>query len=267
MGMFEKDGAAAKIYSKRHSIKALAGLFGVVGSFAETLTKLQSLKVPEGGSLKETIKTVSESIVENKLPIQQLITTMATLKVRGTYPSRNLGRFKTFLAEKFQPTVTEIEGIPTAFVTKLTTLTDGLKTLEDFVTTTNGTFSRAVHVANALGKNGKVTVEGIPDKIELKIEVKMDADTLATKLAGTGKLVIAPSDRRLKTDIEHVGVSEGGINIYEFHYVYDTETRWRGVMAQELLAMHPEAVVIDEKGYYAVRYDKIDVEFEKVIKR
>ena len=68
------------------------------------------------------------------------------------------------------------------------------------------------------------------------------------------------SDSRLKTDIEAVGKSPSGINIYQFRYVGGGPL-YRGVLAQELLETHPEAVVTMLGGYYGVLYERIDVEF------
>jgi len=58
---------------------------------------------------------------------------------------------------------------------------------------------------------------------------------------GIGKLY-ALSDIRAKTDIEPFGKSTEGINIYKYRYKGDPEPRV-GVMAQEVEATHPEAVV------------------------
>ncbi len=68
------------------------------------------------------------------------------------------------------------------------------------------------------------------------------------------------SDQRLKTDIEPIGMSPSGITIYRFRYWGDCRL-YEGVMAQELLETHPEAVVLMPSGFYAVLYDQIDVEF------
>ena len=72
------------------------------------------------------------------------------------------------------------------------------------------------------------------------------------------------SDIRLKTDIDCVGTSPSGIPIYEFCYKRDPKTRWRGVMAQDILLTHPDAVLLGADGYYCVRYDKLDVDMELV---
>jgi len=62
------------------------------------------------------------------------------------------------------------------------------------------------------------------------------------------------SDIRLKANIERVGTHELGIGVYE----YDIEgRRERGVMAQELLEVMPEAVAVMPNGYYGVNYEMI----------
>ncbi len=70
------------------------------------------------------------------------------------------------------------------------------------------------------------------------------------------------SDVRLKRDIEPAGSSPSGIPCYTFSYRDETKPgRYFGTMAQDLLDGHPEAVVTRPDGFYAVRYDLIDVDF------
>lgn len=71
------------------------------------------------------------------------------------------------------------------------------------------------------------------------------------------------SDERLKENIVHVGQSESGINIYEFNYNNDSQ-RYTGVLAQELLGSHPEAVSVGADGFYRVNYNLIDVNMQPV---
>ncbi len=71
----------------------------------------------------------------------------------------------------------------------------------------------------------------------------------------------AASDMNLKENIEYVGI-ENGHNIYEFKYK-NKNGRYRGVMAQEVIRTHPEAVV-NLNGNLAVYYDKIGVKFRRV---
>ena len=71
------------------------------------------------------------------------------------------------------------------------------------------------------------------------------------------------SDVRLKENITKVGNSPSGINIYEWNYIGKPQ-RYRGVMAQEILEKHPEAVALQPDGYMSVYYGKIDVNMERV---
>ncbi len=64
------------------------------------------------------------------------------------------------------------------------------------------------------------------------------------------------SDRRLKRDIVKVSELEGGIGLYRYHYVWGGP-EYVGVMAQELLAKKPDAVLIGSDGFYRVDYGKL----------
>lgn len=73
------------------------------------------------------------------------------------------------------------------------------------------------------------------------------------------------SDRRIKENIELVGVDEvTELNLYEFNYKGDTSRRFRGVMADEVLITHPEAVYDTDLGFMAVKYDLLGIELEEV---
>jgi hypothetical protein len=67
------------------------------------------------------------------------------------------------------------------------------------------------------------------------------------------------SDRRLKEDVKLVGKSPSGINIYSFKYKH-TDGTYEGVMAQEV----PWARTMTDTGFYAVDYNKTDVEFRRL---
>jgi hypothetical protein len=67
------------------------------------------------------------------------------------------------------------------------------------------------------------------------------------------------SDIRLKEDVQLVGKSPSGINIYSFKYKH-TDGTYEGVMAQEV----PWARKMTDTGYYMVDYNKVDVEFRRL---
>lgn len=74
------------------------------------------------------------------------------------------------------------------------------------------------------------------------------------------------SDVRLKQNIQLIGVSKLGINIYTFEYIEQVglEGTYQGVMAQELIGTEFESALIFDGEYYAVDYSKLDVEFIKL---
>ena len=74
------------------------------------------------------------------------------------------------------------------------------------------------------------------------------------------------SDIKEKENIEYVGSSPQGHNIWEFNYVGHKQ-RYRGAMAQEVAKINPMAVGITEDSagkYLTVDYSKIDVDMVEV---
>jgi hypothetical protein len=70
------------------------------------------------------------------------------------------------------------------------------------------------------------------------------------------------SDIRAKENIELVGKTPAGLNIYEFDYKPEFKDasghgRFRGVMAQEVEQIIPEAVAVDTDGYLMVDYSLV----------
>lgn len=70
------------------------------------------------------------------------------------------------------------------------------------------------------------------------------------------------SDRRLKENISEKVGEINGFNLYEFNYK-DRPERWRGVMADEVKEIFPEAVS-EVGGYLAVDYGMLGFEMEAV---
>ena len=71
---------------------------------------------------------------------------------------------------------------------------------------------------------------------------------------------IGPSDIRLKADIEPIG-ERGGHAWYRFRYVWDEPgTIHEGVMAQEVIETHPDAVITHPLGFLMVDYSKLGLE-------
>jgi len=72
------------------------------------------------------------------------------------------------------------------------------------------------------------------------------------------------SDIRLKENIEPAGVDAlTGLNLYDFNYKWNPK-RFRGVMAQEVKEMYPEAVYTSGAGWMAVYYDRLGIEMKEI---
>jgi hypothetical protein len=83
----------------------------------------------------------------------------------------------------------------------------------------------------------------------------IQANQAASNMAGLYGLgsagLLAFSDRRLKSNIVRIGTHPLGIGIYEYDIFGG---RQRGVMADEIEAVMPEAVSTHESGYKMVNY-------------
>ena len=97
-------------------------------------------------------------------------------------------------------------------------------------------------------------------KDKVKNQIKQEQANTAPRGQGYGPMA---SDMKLKENIIKVDNSPSGINIYEWNYIGKSQ-RYRGVLAQELLESHPEAVTICPNGFLGVYYGKIDVKMEAV---
>lgn len=73
---------------------------------------------------------------------------------------------------------------------------------------------------------------------------------------GTAASMISLSDRRLKKNIKKVGELDNGLNVYTFEYTYKPGLQ-RGVMADEVALIQPEALGPMLDGYQTVDYSKI----------
>lgn len=116
--------------------------------------------------------------------------------------------------------------------------------------------------ATALGTGAGFLIGGPPGAM-----VGGSIASQATKPGGQGGYGgfapnIRPSDRRLKENVEIVGVSPGGFDIIEFNYI-GSLIRLRGGSAQNVERIMPEAVMIIN-GIKYLDYSKLDISFEVI---
>jgi hypothetical protein len=73
---------------------------------------------------------------------------------------------------------------------------------------------------------------------------------------------MSPSDRRLKKNINKIGESPSGLNIYSFEFKNSKygEGLFQGVMSDEV----PQEAVGTRDGYDTVDYSMLDVEFKQI---
>ena len=76
-------------------------------------------------------------------------------------------------------------------------------------------------------------------------------------LGSLGGAAASRSDARCKANIKKLGKIKGH-NLYEFEYIGD-DSKHIGVMAQEVKAINPDAVIVMPDGFYAVDYSKIGI--------
>ena len=65
------------------------------------------------------------------------------------------------------------------------------------------------------------------------------------------------SDERLKQNVTYLGTTQG-INVYSYNYTWDLDTKYIGVMAQEILeSEYSDAIELGDDGFFKVHYDRL----------
>lgn len=80
--------------------------------------------------------------------------------------------------------------------------------------------------------------------------------------AGLGVATAMMCDARLKENLRRIGTTLEGFALYLFNYIGD-HTPHVGVIAQEVLPVKPDAVLMTEGGFYAVDYSQIGIVSEE----
>lgn len=100
-----------------------------------------------------------------------------------------------------------------------------------------------------LGAGGLLTSAGSGAAVQQPSKVAMIAQ-------GIGGLASIFSDRRLKRDVERVGVAEDGLGIYLFRYLGQAH-KVLGVMADEVARLRPQALGPTVAGFATVNYGEL----------
>jgi hypothetical protein len=96
------------------------------------------------------------------------------------------------------------------------------------------------------------------------VRIELDRSTTSqTEIAYSVALGhYAVSDIRLKHDIELLGRLDNGLGFYRFAY-NGSDQRYVGVMAQEVEAIRPDAVVRGRDGYLRVSYARLGLSMQR----
>ncbi len=136
----------------------------------------------------------------------------------------------------------------------------------------NAGYQQAGGMAGQMGANA-TGMYGAQGNYQIGME-RAAGDSFGNVLGGLGAAAggaarlwpLLASDRRLKTDIVRVAHDERtGLGIYEFGYVGMDGRRFRGVMADEVERVAPDAVVFDDLGFASVNYEMLGIEFSEVV--
>lgn len=106
----------------------------------------------------------------------------------------------------------------------------------------------------ALNRAGAMDANALA-KYQADMQAKAAQQKMIGDIIGTGASIFMASDRRLKTDIQRVGTTNGGLPIYTYKYKGESVTQM-GVMAQDVEKVNPEAVK-EFGGYKAVNYSLV----------
>ncbi len=124
--------------------------------------------------------------------------------------------------------------------------------------------TRAIQIAKNRDALGVRPEYGMPVMMPPKGDTTMANLQFGLGMLGTIASFAALSDIRSKENIEQIGVSPSGYKIYEWNYKHNKKTRFRGVIAQDVVKINPMAVDVLDDGNLAVFYDMIDVNMEVV---
>ena len=109
-------------------------------------------------------------------------------------------------------------------------------------------------------KEGTYQLAVVPDggaaAVIGSVVISAEPEPVTTTVTTPAPPMMYISDIRLKHQIHSLGLSKDGFKLYQFTYLDDKSGQdYVGVMAQDLIETHPEALVALESGYYGVRYD------------
>lgn len=124
--------------------------------------------------------------------------------------------------------------------------------------------------ANTIGQGQQMQLQGLSNVLNNQTQFAVNSGDsmlgdIGGLLGGAASAYTAFSDRRLKENIEEVGVDQRtGLSLYQFNYISNPNTRYQGVMADEVELSYPDAVITASDGFKAVDYGMLGIEFKEL---
>lgn len=109
-------------------------------------------------------------------------------------------------------------------------------------------------------------MQGLSGILNSQTQMAMNGGVLGDigALVGAGASIYSMSDRRMKENIRLVGHDRRTcLPLYEFSYIGD-DTRFIGVMADDVEKTYPDAVKVNDLGFSMVDYGKLGIEMKEV---
>lgn len=123
--------------------------------------------------------------------------------------------------------------------------------------------------AGTIGQGQQMNLQGLSSVLNAQTQTYINTQDsflsdLGGLMGGAASLYTAFSDRRLKENIKEVGVDQRtALTLYEFNYKDRPQTKFIGVMADEVELVYPEAVA-EKDGFKAVHYGMLGIELKEV---
>jgi hypothetical protein len=125
--------------------------------------------------------------------------------------------------------------------------------------------------ANTIGSGYNMQIQGLGNILNAQTQMAVNTNDsflgdLGGLMGGAAAMSKAGmfSDPRLKENVKEVGVDQRtALTLYEFNYLGD-DKRYRGVMADEVEMVYPDAVSRDEDGFMMVDYGALGIEMKEV---
>lgn len=130
----------------------------------------------------------------------------------------------------------------------------------------------ANQAAGTIGQGASMQIQGLGSVLNSQTSAYINSNDsflgdLGGLMGGAASMYTAfgGSDRKIKENIEEVGVDQRtALTLYEFNYIDAPHTRYRGVMADEVEMVYPDAVYETDYGFKAVHYDMLGMQLEEV---